>query len=246
MSRHTQAAIERITPAHAGSTWQQGGRRRPLPDHPRARGEHALGPTTSTACTGSPPRTRGARGCAGAPWAPHRITPAHAGSTPRLPGGKKSSTDHPRARGEHDKPRAPTASTAGSPPRTRGAPRGAQARAAGHRITPAHAGSTGRPLRRCGPSPDHPRARGEHDVLVYQQVRYWGSPPRTRGARLRRRHGRGLRRITPAHAGSTIGCVVMHAASSDHPRARGEHSAASQSVSFLAGSPPRTRGALCL
>src|SRR5579875_3935877 len=91
--------------------------------------------------TGSPPRTRGASA-----WSAFGCT----------------TTDHPRARGEHAVTARVGARRIGITPAHAGSTRAAQRRDASRGITPAHAGSTAqRPLGGTIPE-DHPRARGEH------------------------------------------------------------------------------------
>ena len=194
-------------------------------DHPRIRGEHGTvrpdaspspgiipayaGSTLSSTMTsnysaGSSPHTRGAR----QPWS---CRPAWF-------------RDHPRIRGEH-------AGARRLPPMPR-------------RIIPAYAGSTHASMHggegNSGSSPhtrgaparapreacarrDHPRIRGEHNMVAGYKDERGGSSPHTRGAP-RYRSPR-----TPAWG--------------DHPRIRGEH-ACSFAVSVdSTGSSPHTRGA---
>src|SRR5690606_17605483 len=131
--------------------------------------------------------------------------------------------DHPRTRGEHGPTPGAHRRVLGSPPPTRGARvRAASARHPG-RITPAHAGST---MHLDGPPPirdDHPRTRGEHAVAGRVDWGSGGSPPHTRGAPATTTPASGGGRITPAHAGSTLGCWPGPRWVGDHPRTRGEH-----------------------
>ena len=176
----------RIIPAYAGSTVWGVGAGCWTWDHPRIRGEHIGDADDGPRLSGSSPHTRGA------PSAPRHTTrtagiiPAYAGSTstPALPTG--SPRDHPRIRGEHRlRPRVVHAQK-GSSPHTRGAlePVGGHVDVAG--IIPAYAGST-RPCdadrRRFA---DHPRIRGEHQVLTVPGDALEGSSPHTRGAPIRR------------------------------------------------------------
>ena len=91
---------------------------------------------------------------------------------------------------------------------------------------------------------DHPRVRGEQDLLQDNEARYYGPPPRARGAVEQRGGGHRLRGTTPACAGSRrphagasevhVGTTPACAGSSDrplsrrvvdardHPRVRGE------------------------
>src|SRR5579875_3182432 len=213
----------RITPAHAGSTCGPTVSAPRPRDHPRARGEHVGSPSSTSSPNGSPPRTRGAPQ---ALW----CAPEGRGSPPRTRGahgprsrGEGCPLDHPRARGEHLVPRVPTDDAWGSPPRTRGARLVARNAVRSARITPAHAGSTWTPESRGAESPDHPRARGEHIGGSDAAAAIGGSPPRTRGAPFGGHVALPIRRITPAHAGSTPQRSLAPARDPDHPRARGEH-----------------------
>ena len=95
------AALERITPAHAGKTQLFPAHQGQRADHPRACGENRKPKTHNTRAKGSPPRMRGK---------PHsnrglqkccRITPAHAGKTTLHSLSCELQTDHPRACGEN-------------------------------------------------------------------------------------------------------------------------------------------------
>ena len=91
----------RIIPAYAGSTARGTrmayGRR----DHPRIRGEHAVGVGHARTLDGSSPHTRGAQLSATTSQPLRRIIPAYAGSTEIPFGSGDASWDHPRIRGEH-------------------------------------------------------------------------------------------------------------------------------------------------
>ena len=91
-----------------------------------------------------------------------RITPAHAGTT--LPASSRTlrSGDHPRSRGDHFDGAEMGRFRAGSPPLTRGPLDDTLGRDDAPGITPAHAGTTYRNLRRDGTQSDHPRSRGDH------------------------------------------------------------------------------------
>ena len=90
-----------LIPAHAGST-------RGLPTgwptfgaHPRSRGEHCGKVGLHCGGGGSSPLTRGALSVSPQHCAPHRLIPAHAGSTTTGLQAAKSARAHPRSRGEH-------------------------------------------------------------------------------------------------------------------------------------------------
>ena len=176
----------RIIPAYAGSTDRviqlvdSGG------DHPRIRGEHVDRVLVGIVEYGSSPHTRGARRPgrrrARGAW----IIPAYAGSTSPATPGRRRPGDHPRIRGEHAAVLLASSVWAGSSPHTRGALAALASQAHSIGIIPAYAGST----RLCDADrrrfADHPRIRGEHQVLTVPGDALEGSSPHTRGAPNRR------------------------------------------------------------
>ena len=115
--------------------------------------------------------------------------------------------DHPRMRGEHLVDEVFSGEVWGSSPHARGAPVEKPLERVKRGIIPACAGSTilwPRCARALG---DHPRMRGEHQLLRPLSVSSRGSSPHARGApailRIDERHVR----IIPACAGST--CAIM-------------------------------------
>ena len=91
---------------------------------------------------GSSPHTRGAQHGPGPFGTYRRIIPAYAGSTIKSGFGAIKDGDHPRIRGEHERPPAPAGGLPGSSPHTRGALMGVEAGDTQSRIIPAYAGST--------------------------------------------------------------------------------------------------------
>ena len=233
----------RIIPAYAGSTDSGVQVIEHTPDHPRIRGEHAVGEIVHPSLFGSSPHTRGAHARLPARQPLRRIIPAYAGSTaparrPRMGGG-----DHPRIRGEHRSAHRRRRRPCGSSPHTRGArPLGQDVHSL-FRIIPAYAGSTSVSSFRIGSGADHPRIRGEHEHHVSFRCGDWGSSPHTRGARLEVWSIIHLSLIIPAYAGSTGTETMMWPASTDHPRIRGEHPDGRQATRHQRGSSPHTRGA---
>ena len=132
----------RITPAHAGNTPLCTGWDVMVRDHPRACGEYSFLIGDVIRDGGSPPRMRGIllRPCRGRRKA--RITPAHAGNTPRIQGQNASHRDHPRACGEYCVNLNQVGNVLGSPPRMRGIQNGRKVWCKSAGITPAHAGNT--------------------------------------------------------------------------------------------------------
>ena len=111
-----------------------------------------------------------------------------------------------------------------------------------HRITPAHAGKSGKP----GPvklaAPDHPRTYGEKWYLDIELPPTRGSPPRMRGKAKRRERPQSSRRITPAYAGKRRSSYTAALWAADHPHTCGEKKAAISPLVKPAGSPPHMRG----
>ena len=110
------------------------------------------------------------------------------------------------------------------------------------RITPAHAGKTGKYLSPVCSRADHPRACGENIQILSLTSRNFGSPPRMRGKHRRGVDIRVRPRITPAHAGKTRRPILAWSPSADHPRACGENVLCEFVVISVRGSPPRMRG----
>ena len=153
-------------------------------------------------------------------------------------------TDHPRACGEHAYRKVNHTVYVGSSPRMRGAQDAAQRRGTPDGIIPAHAGSTAARQACDRVSRDHPRACGEHSSEERREIARKGSSPRMRGALSKNSYLQHLRGIIPAHAGSTISVVWLHALDRDHPRACGEHEVGILKTLPSWGSSPRMRGAL--
>ena len=153
--------------------------------------------------TGSPPHTRGKRTINTVGDYRDRITPAHAGKTLSNNCRNRLSPDHPRTRGENYIPSEITSKTVGSPPHTRGKPVWANPAESAYRITPAHAGKTTAQGSFRSLFWDHPRTRGENQMLINNGFQSIGSPPHTRGKHRFMDFMRNMDRITPAHAGKT-------------------------------------------
>ncbi len=114
-------AFDGTTPAGAGSTGCGVFRTSTRWDHPRGRGEHT-GPTVHRMVDpGPPPRARGARREDRGRHHGPGTTPAGAGSTRSLTFCRRGFRDHPRGRGEHQRPICSGLAARGPPPRARGA-----------------------------------------------------------------------------------------------------------------------------
>ena len=131
----------------------------------------------------------------------------------------------------------------GSSPHARGAPAEILYITISHGIIPACAGSTTRAYGCRSDHRDHPRMRGEHEVPLITALVKKGSSPHARGAPRRLPVSLLPRRIIPACAGSTKNYESIVAQLKDHPRMRGEHSAATICTCSNWGSSPHARGA---
>ena len=151
--------------------------------------------------------------------------------------------DHPRIRGEHGERKVGEVSSDGSSPHTRGAPTNSSHRRRKVGIIPAYAGSTSPAPAGQGPTPDHPRIRGEHGSWGRVSLAGLGSSPHTRGAPSGPVAASAPGRIIPAYAGSTRRKPRTPAPKPDHPRIRGEHVSNSLDGTMPYGSSPHTRGA---
>ena len=208
------------------------------------RGEHSISFLIRNAPRGSSPHARGAQARLRAGQFAQGIIPACAGSTPPLTSCSVRRTDHPRMRGEHVLGGRCECVAGGSSPHARGAQTRGVNKKGSPRIIPACAGSTLYTVTSPGDATDHPRMRGEHQRSNWPVVKLAGSSPHARGAQPLNLPHSAHRRIIPACAGSTVSPILWIVSAWDHPRMRGEHSAATLSQSGHWGSSPHARGAL--
>ena len=192
-----------ITPAYAGNTCSLAMLPFPDRDHPRLRGEHCLNTAVSPFCGGSPPPTRGTQAIIYNLYSSVGITPAYAGNTRRCSGAICTRGDHPRLRGEHSDKFKKNFPRLGSPPPTRGTPYTWIEHVSNTGITPAYAGNTYILLKRIFGDGDHPRLRGEHEMITVCGEGDIGSPPPTRGTPIEPPIAAPAIGITPAYAGNT-------------------------------------------
>ena len=176
---HPQA--DRFIPAPAGNTHQSGFQRVDLAVHPRACGEHFTTDAMSADSDGSSPRLRGTPLAVDLVTLLIRFIPAPAGNTSVADRPTASPPVHPRACGEHARCNTRSCAPRGSSPRLRGTQRDAARMRVKERFIPAPAGNTSalKPLRSLNTV--HPRACGEHTVMVGGAFEYSGSSPRLRG-----------------------------------------------------------------
>ena len=232
-----------LIPACAGSTCEAPAGYVSAAAHPRMRGEHFISTPTAPTASGSSPHARGARGVGVVDGGALRLIPACAGSTRAIRPACRSSTAHPRMRGEHYCRKHPAAEYRGSSPHARGALLGQRVDGVGDGLIPACAGSTSPKLQRSSASGAHPRMRGEHAATVKFLILSQGSSPHARGARTPGSSGGFLARLIPACAGSTTRSQPGSSMNPAHPRMRGEHSRAPLILPLRTGSSPHARGA---
>ena len=174
-------ALIGITPAHAGNSGRRGRADAVNRDHPRACGEQAFVLLRSKNQLGSPPRMRGTVLRPGNVCVTCRITPAHAGNSAATGSWCRYLRDHPRACGEQYPLFDFTVVLVGSPPRMRGTALIFDGIKGKLRITPAHAGNSGKAWHHLHGRRDHPRACGEQGRRRCRATGWLGSPPRMRG-----------------------------------------------------------------
>ena len=151
------------------------------------------------------------------------IIPALAGNIPPFYKNGALTWDHPRACGEHLRKKNVLADSAGSSPRLRGTFCLSILAVNQRGIIPALAGNMWRSFRSSASRRDHPRACGEHRLLLLASTRNWGSSPRLRGTYIQTTHHEPVRGIIPALAGNISSAIVFLSRAWDHPRACGEH-----------------------
>ena len=171
-----------------------------------------------------------------------RFIPAYAGNTQIQDIGSGCSTVHPRVCGEHLQAAKCKGVDSGSSPRMRGTQRRPEQCVGLPRFIPAYAGNTGRPSRRTGGGPVHPRVCGEHAQCVSKLLAVRGSSPRMRGTRSAGRPRWAASRFIPAYAGNTPGSGAAIRPCPVHPRVCGEHLKSPISLGTSSGSSPRMRG----
>ena len=190
--------------------------------HPRAGGDGPPSHFIRSAWLGSPPRGRGRPLFDAANAALAGLTPARAGTALASHLARAFAEAHPRAGGDGSGQAAQNTTEAGSPPRGRGRRYASGGNSTQDGLTPARAGTAGRPR---GASPArraHPRAGGDGELVSIREIQKYGSPPRGRGrlvitATFPLRFG-----LTPARAG-TAACLERRSTERGaHPRAGGD------------------------
>ena len=229
LARGTRAVADgggvprRFIPARAGNTRPSILRVVRGPVHPRSRGEHLHDLRGAEVGIGSSPLARGTRRLQCVPADLLRFIPARAGNTGRPTTSTRTTTVHPRSRGEHLEWTPTGNRPAGSSPLARGTRKRDANTVARARFIPARAGNTPNAYSVGQPYPVHPRSRGEHWITSRSVGNQPGSSPLARGTRPRGTALRRLHRFIPARAGNTRIRSTASPPSSVHPRSRGEH-----------------------
>ena|GEM_PF-248540 len=176
--------VRGIIPALAGNTGSLERCAATRRDHPRSRGEYPHASGGNWPMRGSSPLSRGIP-LWRTPNPPEEgIIPALAGNTQTLSRSGEESRDHPRSRGEYSSPAPVGTDRIGSSPLSRGIRVRSARRELLSGIIPALAGNTARNSKTPSHSRDHPRSRGEYNLIVRTPQRTQGSSPLSRGIHL--------------------------------------------------------------
>ena len=194
----------RFIPARAGNTPIASPRASRPSVHPRAGGEHTELDLGAWAAAGSSPRGRGTLEVPPRLLLGRRFIPARAGNTLRVRRWRTPGPVHPRAGGEHFSCERGDGSFFGSSPRGRGTPQSETSTVVQWRFIPARAGNTPSVPSAPGAPSVHPRAGGEHFLIVLVTLLFGGSSPRGRGTRPGASATRHVQRFIPARAGNTL------------------------------------------
>ena len=170
-----------IIPACAGNTHIAVSPTGGVRDHPRMRGEHDLAHYLDYPVLGSSPHARGTLRRWQSVMGTTGIIPACAGNTNTSTTAESHVRDHPRMRGEHPSLIAALIAVLGSSPHARGTHLLPLHTPPVRGIIPACAGNTSMTSCRRSAHGDHPRMRGEHDVILAGVPGHKGSSPHARG-----------------------------------------------------------------
>ena len=194
----------RFIPAYAGNARRRRCPSRPVSVHPRIRGERSGNGKRLIRSIGSSPHTRGTRIPIPLPSPKIRFIPAYAGNANWLCAYWRTSSVHPRIRGERQFARQNTLYAKGSSPHTRGTPGTMRRQPYPVRFIPAYAGNAMSRSSASGPRTVHPRIRGERSRASRSSITRRGSSPHTRGTPIMGNIiARGYRFI-PAYAGNAL------------------------------------------
>ena len=194
----------RFIPACAGNTSSSSSWCLAMTVHPRMRGEHQCLQSSDDPDSGSSPHARGTPKQHALNTLDYRFIPACAGNTRHRASTCRTSSVHPRMRGEHRIGSERVVPVVGSSPHARGTRVGLGYR---HVLPPVH-----------------PRMRGEHSLCDGPMQPCAGSSPHARGTPQPPLATFGVERFIPACAGNTVDVTELEEGKPVHPRMRGEHS----------------------
>ena len=192
------------------------------PVHSRIRGERCVVGSTALLGGGSSLHTQGTHGGKEVITATGRFIPAYAGNAHWLCAYWRTSSVHPRIRGERQFARQNTLYAKGSSPHTRGTPGTMRRQPYPVRFIPAYAGNATRPTRTSTSPTVHPRIRGERFWVKHSYSAFPGSSPHTRGTRAVHVRGFAGHRFIPAYVGNADPGPSGMTGHPVHPRIRGE------------------------
>ena len=213
-----------IIPALAGNTLTRAFSSASSRDHPRSRGEYFWAARPVYASRGSSPLSRGIQGRRVCRAPSPGIIPALAGNTRTSNTLPPAHRDHPRSRGEYFSSSCTVWCTNGSSPLSRGILHQCRRARTQQRIIPALAGNTKIACCQFNTTQDHPRSRGEYEVMETPGTDPAGSSPLSRGIHELGENQFSSPRIIPALAGNTPTPDPESSGPWDHPRSRGEYS----------------------
>ncbi len=200
-----QIARHRFIPTPVGNTSRPNRRRRHLPVHPHACGEHARASTQNATVTGSSPRLWGTLDLER--QFPHkaRFIPTPVGNTAPRPTSRPCIPVHPHACGEHTFPAVGALRLAGSSPRLWGTPKRIFQDDIGGRFIPTPVGNTSIQLVMGLAGSVHPHACGEHLLGRGVERCRSGSSPRLWGTLHAQKSLLAPHRFIPTPVGNTSG-----------------------------------------
>ena len=174
-----------IIPACAGNSLRGPMTRCPKRDHPRMRGEQVQPGMRDLWAGGSSPHARGTAERRHLRRSLRGIIPACAGNSAPNQAGRGTNRDHPRMRGEQELSRYRHELNEGSSPHARGTVELLLQVLRGEGIIPACAGNRSRACRMPPRRWDHPRMRGEQQMIRETYLDFGGSSPHARGTEIR-------------------------------------------------------------
>ena len=171
-----------------------------------------------------------------------RNIPAYAGKTGGNDIDRRFWEEHPRIRGENSATMSATPCKIGTSPHTRGKrDYSAGVASVGWNI-PAYAGKAIPFLAGSVKEREHPRIRGENQLVQLFTGGIQGTSPHTRGKRNGHSAVTPVVRNIPAYAGKTRTQSTRTPSTREHPRIRGENPLLEGPIRHQPGTSPHTRG----